>query len=276
MSCQRIVLSGIAAVALIGAAHAQAPKPPKAVPEAPAMGGEPHTKPGPQPIAPRANEVKLAGIANAGLVHTTKEQLGQLSTVLYPNSAQQTAQVPQNIGTITTAEFDPARHAVTTVGVSANGKTVAVPWSEVAPIGQPHEKFATALTAQQLASAPPLDQKSGKTIDVDQGLIGRPVTGAGGQKLGTVSDLVVQVKSGTVDYLVVNPGGIQLGTTNAPHAVPWSKVKSVSRDKLQPVVVTVNDQQLAALPVFGASKAQETAGSRAASAKAGATQPPPP
>lgn len=275
MSCQRIVLSGIAAVALIGAAHAQAPQPPKAVPETPAMGGQPNTKPGPQPIAPRANEVKLSGIANAGLVHTTKEQLGQLSSVLYPNSAQQTAQVPQNIGTITTAEFDPSRHAVTTLGVSVDGKTVAVPWSEVTPIGQPHEKFATALTAQQLASAPAFDQKTGKGIDVDQALIGRAVKGTGGQELGMVSDVVAQVKSGTVDYLVVDPGGIQLGTNNAAHAVPWSKVKSVSSDKSQPIVVTVNDKQMAALPVFGASKAQETPGSRAASAKAGATQAPP-
>ena len=269
-------MSGIAAVALMSAAHAQAPQPPKAVPEAPAMGGEPNTKPGPQPIAPRANEVKLSGIANAALVHITKEQLGQLSTVLYPSSAQQTAQVPQNIGTITTAEFDPARHAVTLIGVSVNGKTVAVPWSQVAPIDQPHDKFATALTAQQLASAPALDQKkTGKTIDVDQALIGRSVTSASGQKLGTVGDLVAQVKSGTVDYVVVDPGGIQLGTNNAPHAVPWSKVKSVSGDKSQPVVLAVNDKQMAALPVFGASKAQETPGSRAAGAKAGATEPPP-
>ncbi|HEY3917180.1 MAG TPA: PRC-barrel domain-containing protein [Stellaceae bacterium] len=263
-------------MAVIGATNAQTPQPPKAVPEAPAMGGEPNTKPGPQPIALRANEVKLSGLANAGLVHITKEQLGQLSEVLYPNSAKQTAQVPQNIGTVTTALLDPARHAITFIGVSAKGKVMAVSWSEVQPINQPHDEFATALTAQQIASAPAFDETSRNVIDVEKALVGRPIRTADGKQAGTLSDLVFEVKSGKVDYAVVSQGGVHLGTNNGPYAVPWAKIKSVSGGKTQPITLTLNDQQFAALPIFGASKAQETPGTRAASAKVGATEQPPP
>jgi hypothetical protein len=90
------------AVALLSAnGWAQTPQPPKVVPEAPAMGGEPQTKSGPAVIALRANEVQLSHVADASLMRTTTEKLGQLSRPLYGNQANTNAQVPEKVGTLT-------------------------------------------------------------------------------------------------------------------------------------------------------------------------------
>jgi len=111
---------------------------------------------------------------------------------------------------------------------------------------------------------------------VEQAFIGRPVVDADGKTVGTISDIVAEVKSGKLDYIVVNPSGPQLGTSNGPLAVPWAKLKPISDDKSQPIKLALNNQQVASLPVFGASKAQETQGTREAGRKAGATEPPAP
>jgi sporulation protein YlmC with PRC-barrel domain len=267
--------SVVLAVALIAAsAGAQPPQPPKSVPEAPAMGGQPQTKSSRPVIALRANEVALSHVAHASLIHNTTKRLGDVSRTLYGNEPNEKVPVPEKIGTLTTAMVDPAQKKVTAVSVDADNKTVVLPWSEIQPIHQPHDQFQTAVTAQALASAS--QQQSAKTIDVEQAFIGRPVVDANGKQVGTVSDVVAQVKSGTLDYVVVQPSGPSLGTSNAAQAVPWAKLKPISSDKLQPIKLAVNDQQLASLPVFSASKAQETPNSRAASHAAGATEQPPP
>lgn len=278
MARPMIFLTSVVALALTGAlagaSHAQAPQPPKAVPEAPAMGGEPNTKTGPAVIAPRSNEVELARLANASLVHLTKEKLGQLSSLLYHDTRQETAEVPDTIGTVTTALLDPARDAITFVGVQAgsSGKEVALPWSDVQPIHQPHDEFATALSPQAVADAAPFASKAtGKAIDIEKSLMGRAVTTTGGKNVGSLSDIVVEAKSGKIDYVVVDPGGLRLGTDNAPHAVSWSKLKPITGEKSQPIQITLDDKQFAATPVFGGSKEQVTTGNRAASKKVGAT-----
>jgi sporulation protein YlmC with PRC-barrel domain len=265
------------AVALLGASvRAQPPQPPKSVPEAPAMGGEPQTKSGPAVIALRANEVALSHVAHASLVHNTTKPLEHVGRTLYDNAPNVKTQVPEKVGTLTTALLDPSRNEVTAVAVEtgADNKVAALPWSEIQPIHQPNDQFQTAMTAQAIAAAP--QKPTGKEIDVVQAFIGRPVADADGKTIGKISDVVVQIKSGKLDYIVVDPPGLQLGTSNAPHAVPWAKLKPISSDKSQPVVLALNDRQLASLPVFGASKAQETAGTRAAGQKAGATEPPAP
>lgn len=266
------------AVALLSAnGWAQAPQPPKAVPEAPAMGGEPQTKSGPSVIAPRANEVQLSRLANASLIRTITEKLGQLSPNLYGDQANTKAQVPEKIGTLTSAILDPKRKEITAVGVDtgAGHKIAALPWSQIRPIHQPNDQFQTAMTAKAIAAAPAF-APSASGLDVEQGVIGRPVVASDGKTVGTVSDVVAQIKSGTLDYIVVKPSGPQLGSYNAPRAVPWAKLKSITGNKSQPITLALNDRQLAALPVFGGSKAQETAGMRAAGAKVGAAEPPPP
>jgi sporulation protein YlmC with PRC-barrel domain len=126
--------------------------------------------------------------------------------------------------------------------------------------------------AQDVAAAAP--QQAGKAIDVQKSLLGRSVNDADGKKVGSVSDIVAQTKSGTLDYVVVGPSGPSLGTNNAPQAVPWAKLKPISGDTSQPITLTLNDQQLASMPVYSASKAQETTGTRAVSKKAGATEQP--
>jgi sporulation protein YlmC with PRC-barrel domain len=264
--------SVVLAVALIGTGvFAQTPQPPKAVPEAPALGGEPQTKSGHQVISLRANEVALSRLAKTSLMHNTTKQLSDLSPNLYGNQGNTKAQVPEKIGTLTTAWLDPGRKEIVAVSADANGKTVEIPWSKVEPIHQPNDQFQTAMTAQDLAS---MSQKpDGKAIDVQNNFIGRAVNDASGKSVGKISDVVAEVKSGKLDYVIVNPSGPQLGTTNGPHAVPWSKLKSVSGDKSQPITLTMNDQQVAALPVLGASKAQETPGTRAAGSNVGAKEP---
>ena len=265
----------VLAVALLGAsAAAQTSQPPKAVPEAPAMGGQPQTKSSRPVIALRANEVALSRVAHASLVHDTTKQLGDISRTLYGNEPNDTAKVPEKIGTLTTALLDPVQKKVTAVRVDIDNKTVVLPWSQLQPIHQPHDQFRSTATGQAVADAPHQSDNS-KLIDVDQAFIGRAVVDASGKKIGTVGDIVAQVNTGTLDYVVVNPAGPSLGTRNAPQAVPWAKLEPVSSDKSQPVKLSLNDQELAALPVFSASKAQETPATRSASQEAGATQAPP-
>jgi sporulation protein YlmC with PRC-barrel domain len=265
----------VLAVALIGAsAGARTPQPPKAVPEAPAMGGQPQTKSSRPVIALRANEVALSRVAHASLVHDATKQLGDVSRTLYGNEPNEKAKVPEKIGTLATALLDPVRKKVTAVRVDTHDKTVVLPWSELQPIHQPNNQFRTGASAQAVAAAPQ-GSSDNRLIDVQQALIGRAVVDADGKKIGTVSDIVAQVSSGSLDYIVVNPSGPSLGNRNAPQAVPWAKLEPISIDKSQPIKLALNDQQLAALPVFSASKAQETWDTRDASHAAGATQAPP-
>lgn len=263
------------AIAVAGVSvSAQTPQPPKNVPEAPAMGGQPQTKPSRSVIALRANEVALSQVAHASLIHNTSKVLAQANPNLYGGDKGETAQVPETVGTLTTAWLDPAQKKVTAVSVDADNKTIAVPWSKIEPIHQPHNEFQTAMTARDVAAAS--QQQTAKAIDVQKSLIGRTVDDANGKKIGSVSDIVAETKNGTLDYVVVGPSGLSLGTANAPRAVPWAKLKPIPGDTSQPITLTLNDQQLASMPVYGASKAQETTGTRAVSKKAGATQPPPP
>jgi sporulation protein YlmC with PRC-barrel domain len=267
--------SVVLAIALAGmSAGAQTPQPPKPVPEAPAMGGEPQTKPTPPVIALRANEVALSRVAHASLIHNTTEALAEQNPNLYGNEPGEKAKVPEKIGTLTTAWLDSGRKKIVAVSVDAGGKTAELPWSQIQPIHQPNDQFQTAKTARDLSAAS--QKQDANAIDIEKSLIGRTVTDANGKTVGSVGDIVVQAKSGTLDYIVVHPSGPSLGTSNASQAVPWAKLKPISSDKSQPVVLALNDQQLASMPVFSASKAQETEGTRAVSRKAGATEQPPP
>lgn len=266
----------VLAVALMGAsAGAQTPQLPKRAPEAPAMGGQPQTKSSRPVIALRANEVALSRVAHASLVHDATKQLGDVSSTLYAKEPNDTARVPEKIGTLTTALLDPEQKKVTAVRADINNKTIVLAWSQLQPIHQPNDQFRTAETPQTVASAP--QQSSDKNvIDVAQALIGRSVVDSDGKNIGSVSDVVAQIKSGALDYIVVHPSGPSLGSSNAPQAVPWAKLKPISGDKSQPIKLTLNNEQLASMPVFGASKAQETEDTRAASHETGATQPPAP
>ncbi|HWE72357.1 MAG TPA: PRC-barrel domain-containing protein [Stellaceae bacterium] len=266
--------SVVLTIALVGAGvSAQTPQLPKKAPEAPAMGGEPQTKSGHAVIALRANEVALSGVTRASLIHNTTKALAQENPNLYGADKGAKAEVPETIGTLTAVWLDPAQKKVVAVSVDADSKTVELPWSKIKPIHQPHDEFQTTMTAQDVAAA---SQKQANGIDVQQSLIGRTVTDSSGKKIGTVGDVVAQAASGTLDYIVVNPPGPSLGASNAPQAVPWAKLKSISGDKSQSIVLALDDQQLAAMPVFSASKAQETEGTRAAGRAAGATEPPAP
>jgi sporulation protein YlmC with PRC-barrel domain len=238
------------------------------------MGGEPQTKPSQPVIALRANEVALSQVAHASLIHNTTKALAQENPNLYGADKGVTAKVPETVGTLTTAWLDPAQKKVIAVSVDANNKTVDVPWSRIEPIHQPHDEFQTPMTAQDVAAAS--QKPAAHAIDVQQSMIGRTVNDASGKTVGSVSDIVAQTKSGTLDYIVVHPSGPSLGTANASQAVPWAKLKPISGDTAQPITLTLNDQQLAAMPVYSASKAQETNGTRAVSKKAGATEQPPP
>lgn len=123
-----ILVTPIAVLAMNGIAYSQVPPPPKVVPEAPAMGGEPQTKPGPTVINIGSNEVSLARLANTKLLHVKKELLSRLSPVLFQQSQNETAPVPQDIGTVTNAFLDPTKHAITFVAVRTGSAKVLVPW----------------------------------------------------------------------------------------------------------------------------------------------------
>lgn len=221
----------------------------------------------------RANEVALSRMLDASLIHNTTKTLSEVGRTLYGNRANQTAEVPEKIGTVKTVWLDPSRKEVTAVSVEAGTKTTEIPWSQIEPIHQPNDQLQTGMTAKDIAGAPP---SSGKGIDVQHDFIGRPVADANGHAIGKVSDVVAEIKSGKLDYIVVKPSGLQLGTANAPHAVPWAKLKPISGDTSQPIALSLNNDEVASLPVFGASKAEESGASRAAGANAGATEPPAP
>jgi sporulation protein YlmC with PRC-barrel domain len=239
------------------------------------MGGQPQTKPGPKVINLGSNEASLARLANTKLVHVTQQQLGQLSPVLFQQSQHETASVPQNIATVKTALLDPTKGAITFIAVETGnrGDLVLLPWSQVKPFNEPNPVVATALTEQAVASAPTLQQQQGKAIDVQQALIGRSVKTTDGKNVGSVSDVIAETGNGKVDYIVVQQGGISLGTSNAAHAVPWSGLKPISGDKSQPIALTLDQQHWQETPVFGGSKAQETQAMREKARETGASGP---
>jgi sporulation protein YlmC with PRC-barrel domain len=266
---------GALAMTLTAAAYAAPPQPPQQVPEAPAMGGEPQTKPSERVINLTANEVALSRIKGAGLIHTQTERLGDVGGPLYESQRNTPASVPERVGTIRGALFDPGKNAIAFVAVDPikGGGTVVLPWSDLQPVSQPHDQFVTKLTADDVAKATPFDRatRSSKLIDAGQDLVGRPVTLPNGNKVGTVGDLAIEVQNGHIDYAMIDTNsGIQLGANNAAKAVPWAKIRPVSGDKSQALVVTINQEQLAAAPNFGTSKAQETRGTRDVSKQVGA------
>jgi sporulation protein YlmC with PRC-barrel domain len=273
-----LALPAVIALAWAGGAHAQnqksqPPQPPKSVAEAPAMGGQPGTKPGPKVINLGSNQASLADLADANLVHVTQQQLGQLSPVLFQQSQDQTAPVPQNIGTVQTALLDPARHTIDFVVVQTGNKQVLVPWSDVRPVAQPHPQIATALSPDAVANAAPLSDQQGHAIDIKTGLIGRTVRSSDNKDLGKLSDVVAQIGTGTVDYIIVTPGGASLGTSNPARAVPWSAIKPPSTNKAEPITLKLDEQEWKSTPVFGGSKAQETQAMRDKARQTGASGP---
>lgn len=79
-------------------------------------------------------------------------------------------------------------------------------------------------------------------------IVGMPVLGASGQRLGSVSDLLVDTGSGRVVYAIVSSSGmIGLGSTR--HAVPFSALGYANdyRDSLR---LDVSDTDWAKAPVF--------------------------
>jgi sporulation protein YlmC with PRC-barrel domain len=277
MSRYTILFGSIVALGVAGPAFAQSsqPHPPKGVSEAPALGGEPQTKPGPKVINIASNEASLARLANTKVVHVTRQQLGDLSPVLFQQSQNKTAPVPQNLATVKTVLLDPGKHAATFIAVETDdhGGPLLVPWSEVKPFNEPNPVVATALSQEAVAGAPPLTQQQGKTIDVEQALLGRPVRTADDKEVGTLDDVIAEIGSGKVDYLVVRQDGIGFGTKNAAHAVPWAAVKPPSADKSQPIALTLDEQHWRTTPVFGGSKAQETQGMHNKARETGASGP---
>jgi len=54
------------------------------------------------------------------------------------------------------------------------------------------------------------------------GICGKPVTNAAGEKLGVISELMVDTTLGIIVYAVLNHGGL-LGVGEKLFAVPWSR-----------------------------------------------------
>lgn len=270
-----IFIANFAVFAMGGIAYAQVPPPPKAVFEAPAMGGEPYTKPGPTVINLGSNQVSLARLTNTKLVHMKKEKLGRLSRLLFQRSQQEIAPVPENIGTVKSALLNPTRNAITFAVVESGERKTAVlvPWSQLRPYDQPNPIVRTALSAQAVESAPAVSRAQPHAINIDRSVMGRAVRTTGGKNVGTLVDIIAEIGNGKVDYAIVQQRGIELGTTHAAHAVPWSAFTDLSPNKKEPITMKLDEQQWRATPVFGGSKAQETQALRNTALSRGASGP---
>ena len=159
------------------------------------------------------------------------------------------------IGRITDMVVDTEPRVVCLVALKSmrsEGSTLAFRWSELklSPAARPNSGFVSSLPADAAAAAPQFADEvhaQPSYVDVERNLIGRPVIAAGGATVGKVVDLVIDLRSGAVDYILVS-GNSVLGVTAAPLALRWTAIADLRIE--HDIILTLDETQLAAAPVF--------------------------
>jgi sporulation protein YlmC with PRC-barrel domain len=78
-------------------------------------------------------------------------------------------------------------------------------------------------------------------------LTGDPIKNVQGEKLGTVEEIMIDLESGRVVYLVMASGGV-LGMGEAYFAVPWDMVEVDTEDHA--VIVDIDKETIENAPGF--------------------------
>lgn len=78
-------------------------------------------------------------------------------------------------------------------------------------------------------------------------LIGDPIKNGAGDKLGSLKEIMIDLESGQVAYVVMSTGGV-LGMGDSYFAIPWEMIHVDTEDKS--VIVDVDKETIENAPGF--------------------------
>lgn len=125
-------------------------------------------------------------------------------------------------------------------------RTGTVPEQQVPPLQvQPRDERPPETVTNTLGGGrPAADQYRAEQ------LIGMPVETADGERIGDVDDLILDIRNGTIDTLVVGAGGGPLGMGETQYAVEWPHVRVDQRSGR--VLLALTAEQVRTAPEFRA------------------------
>ena len=183
----------------------------------------------------RADNASAAATGGSLSLHSTHPLVGfnageALSSQL--RGATVTGVGGGTIGTITDLVLDAQSHTVSLVGLDANGRDRAVHalyWKQLglSRAGAPKSGFASRLSTTELDSAPRfVDEVRARPsyIDVDGNLLGRIVLAGDGRAIGKLTDLVIDLHSGRVDFMLASGNEADTGASKSQFALQWSDI----------------------------------------------------
>jgi sporulation protein YlmC with PRC-barrel domain len=226
-------LAGAILALLASAAYADAPQPTHV---APGTGGTaPNRGPGPTVLGLQPNEVRAGKVKGLKVMSSDGLELGLIGNFL----------------------LDRKRHAIDLAGLQttrAPGKSIVViPWSGLAPARRPAGGYVSPLSPQAVENARSFEEAvraHPDYLDVEHDVLGRQVVGRDGQHRGMIVDLVFELQSGAVDYVLLDTGA-GMGVGNEAQAVPWSAIAALPKERDKSVTLKLDAQQLAEAPFFG-------------------------
>ncbi len=160
------------------------------------------------------------------------------------------------IGTITDFVLDAQSHAISLVGLDANGRdrTVrALHWKQLglSRAVAPNAGYASGLSATRLDDAPRFVNEvraRPSYIDVYGNLIGRTVLAGDGKAVAKVTDLVIDLHSGRVDFVLVLANEAATGSSQSQFALQWSDIADLFSQR--DIVLKLGEIQFASAPRF--------------------------
>ncbi len=195
----------------------------------------------PAAAMPTAEQGPLAAVREAAPLTTFQLAPDQIdaSSLL---GAELVTRNGARLGTIADLLCDTDRHRIAFIALREQNSLVAIRWDGLSRAAR---SGIVADSPNPLAAAEPLEQALNDHptfLDVRRGVVGRPVLAADGASIGTVSDLVVNLRTGAVAKFLV-------AISTAPKAVkamPWNAVANLFLEHA--VVLRLGRSQIAALP----------------------------
>lgn len=188
--------------------------------------------------AENPDQIRARDIIGADLVDPGGNTLGRIADML----------ISRNQSAVALLRVDPS-------GPNAGKANPVVPWSSVRFQGKPTPRFVTDLGKDDLknGAAPPTGEAQGSRdqyVAVKQDLLGKTAVDQDGKSVGAVNDLVVSLSDGHIGAALVG-GGLGMGKTGAPRAVPWDKAKlTEDKGKGAALQVAMTKQQIDQEPAF--------------------------
>jgi sporulation protein YlmC with PRC-barrel domain len=160
------------------------------------------------------------------------------------------------IGTITDLVLDAQSHTVSLVGLDADGRAPtirAVYWKRLglSRAVAPKSGYASNLSEIELNGAPRFaDEVRARPayIDVDGNLVGRTILAGDGKVVGKLTDLVIDLRSGRVDFVLVSDNGADTSASQSQFALQWSDIADLVSQR--DIVLKLDPIQFAAAPRF--------------------------